>query len=328
MKVLVTGATGFMGARLCEALAGRGHEVRALVLPGEDYSHVEDFIFDAREGDITDAATLAGVADGMDLVYHLAARVLDYGSRDEFYKPILEGTRNMLEACADRAGRFVFVSSICACGTGRHMKGMNEDDPCVETGVFYGDAKLAAEKLVKNYEGRFGNGWVIVRPSNVIGPRSVWVAELGSVIKDGLFTCFDRGRWSASLIYIDNLVDGLILCGTREEAANRTYFFRDDWNVTWKQYLDDLAAMFDKRIWLSLPFGLAWFLGGLSERVSRLSGGRPMITRHAVGLMGRDCDVDTKRARTELGWQTRVSYPEAMKEIKEWVEHNMAKGED
>jgi len=324
MKVLVTGATGFMGARLCKALAERGDEIRALVFPGEDYSHISEYICETREGDITDPSTLDGVADGVEVVYHLAARVVDHGSYEDFYKPILDGTRNMLKVSADKAGRFVFVSSFCACGTGLHMKGMTEDDPCKKTGIFYGDAKLEAEKAVKSYEGRFTDGFVIVRPSNVLGPGSVWVTELGSVIRDGFFTYFDGGRYSASLIYIGNLVDGLILCGTKPEVANQTYFFRDSWDVTWKQYIDDLAAMFSKKIWLSLPFGLAWFLGGISDKLARFFDRRPPITRHSVGLMGRDCDVDATKAGTELGWKTRVSYEESIKEIEGWVKENMA----
>lgn len=323
MKVLITGATGFVGARLAEALAERGDEIRALVFPGEDYSHVASYLKEVPKGDITDPSTLSGVADGMDVVYHLAARVLDYGIREQFYSVIVDGTRNMLGVSAGRAGRFVYVSSIAACGIGRHMKGMKEADRCEKTGVFYGDAKLEAEEAVKLYAGRFANGFVIVRPANVIGPRSVWVAELGSVIRDGFFGYVDGGRYSASLVCIDNLVDGLVLCGTKREAANKTYFFRDDYDVTWKQYLDQLAAMFGKKIRLSLPFGLAWFLGGGSDKAVRLFRRRPPITRQAVGLMGRDCDVDSTKARTDLGWKTRVSYEEAMKDIEAWVKRTL-----
>jgi nucleoside-diphosphate-sugar epimerase len=203
------------------------------------------------------------------------------------------------------------------------MKGLKESDPCIKTGVFYGDAKLEAEGLVKKTADRFQEGIVIVRPANVTGPRSVWVAELGRMIRDNLFSYFDSGRYSASLVGIDNLVDGLILCGTRVEAAGQTYFFRDDWDVTWKEYLDDLAAMFDKKIWLSLPFSLAWALGYVSEKISQPLRIRPMITRHAVGLMGRDNDVDTSKARTELGWETKASYEEAMKQIERWVKEEM-----
>jgi len=323
LKVLVTGATGFMGKVLCKALHARGDEVRALILPGEDYSPIAGHIKEAAEGDITDPASLADLAEGIDVVYHLAARVVDYGSYRDFYGTILNGTRNVLDACAGKADRFVYVSSICACGTGRHMRGMRESDNCKKTGVYYGDAKLEAEQTVKKYATRFPGGYVIVRPANVVGPGSVWVSELGAMIRDKLFAYFDGGRYNASLIYIDNLVDGLVLCGCKEQAAGQTYFFRDDWDITWKQYIDDLAALLGRKIWLSLPFPASWTLGYVSETISRPFKTRPMITRHAAGLMGRDNEVSNAKAKEELGWATKVTYEEAMKEIKAWVKENM-----
>jgi len=323
VKSLVTGATGFIGAKLVHALAEKGDEIRVLAFPGEDCSHIREYVHEIKEGDITRPETLIGLGDGMDAVYHLAARVLDYGTREQFYGPILGGTRNMVEACADRADRFVFVSSICACGTGRHMKGMTEKDLCKRTGVFYGDAKLEAEEIVKSYSSRFPNGYVIVRPSNVTGPGSVFVAELGRRFQESSVPLLDQGKYSASLLYIDNLVDGLLLVGRREEASCQTFFFRDDWQVTWKEYLTDVSAMLGKKPRGSLPFSLAWALGFLSEKITQPLGLRPVLTRHSVGLMGRDNDVDITKARAELGWETRITYEQAMNEIRAWVEENM-----
>jgi len=323
MKVLITGATGFIGTKLVRALAEKGDEIRALVFPGEDSSGIQEYAAEIREGDITRPQTLAGLGDSIDLVYHLAARVLDYGTREQFYEPILAGTKNMLEVCDDRVERFVFASSICACGTGRHMKGMTEKDPCRRTGIFYGDAKLEAEDAVKSYASRFPKGYVIVRPANVIGPGSVWVAELGRMFQEKLVPLIEQGRYSASLVYIDNLVDGLVLAGTSQRASCQTYFFRDDWEVTWKAYLTDLSAMVGKKPGFSLPYRLAWALGFLAEAISLPLGMRPSITRHAVGLMGRDNDVDSTKARAELGWETRITYEQAKKEIRAWVEQNM-----
>jgi len=149
------------------------------------------------------------------------------------------------------------------------------------------------------------------------------VAELGRMFLEKSVPLIDRGRYSASLVYIANLVDGLVLAGRSEAASSQTYFFRDDWEVTWKAYLTDLAAMVGKKPGFSLPFRLAWALGYLSETISLPLGLRPLITRHAVGLMGRDNDVDSAKARTELGWETRITYELAKKEIRTWVAENM-----
>jgi nucleoside-diphosphate-sugar epimerase len=68
----------------------------------------------------------------------------------------------------------------------------------------------------------------------------------------------DKGRYSASLVYVDNLVDGIIMAGTRDEAAGRTYHFCDDWQVSWKRYLTDLSAFLGKSPKGHIPFHLAW----------------------------------------------------------------------
>ena len=224
-----------------------------------------------------------------------------------------------MQALEGRTGRFVHVSSIAACGLGRHLKGVKESDPTRKSGVPYNDAKADAEKYVSGRADRFPGGVVIARPANVIGPRSAWVDEILRQFKKGPLPLLDHGRYSASLVYVDNLVDGLILAGTRPEAAGSIYHFRDDWQVDWKRYLTDLSAMIGKKPGFSLPFSAAWPLGAVFETLLTPLGLRPPLTRLAAGVMGRDNDVDSTRAGTELGWKTTVSYTDAMAEIGEYV---------
>jgi len=324
-KALVTGATGFIGSSLCRQLKNQGWEIRALILKGESFDHISDDVSEFVTGDITKPETLNSVGDDMDVVFHLAARVLDYGSKKQFYEPIYNGTQNMLKACADRSLRFLFVSSMAACGLGRHLKGVKESDPTKKSGIPYNDAKADAEKLVKTYQDRFKNGCVIIRPSNVIGPKSAWVDELGKQFLKSVVPLIDKGQYSASLIYVDNLVDGIIKAGTADSASGRTYQLRDDWEVTWKQYLTDLSALFGKKPLGSVPYFVAWKLGAIAESILTPIGIRPPVTRLAIAIMGRDNDVDTTKAQQELGWRTKISYDEAMAQIGEWVCDNLLK---
>jgi nucleoside-diphosphate-sugar epimerase len=323
MYALVTGATGFIGSRLCRELKTKGWDIRALVLPGEDTRHIDGFISELKTGNITKPDTLIGIGDGMDVVFHLAARVLDYGSKKQFYDPIYDGTHNMLNACKSHAKRFVFASSIAACGLGRHLKGVKESDPTQKSGIPYNDAKNDAEVLVKSYQDKFLKGCVIVRPANVIGSKSAWVDELGRQFLKTVIPLFDGGQHSASLIFVDNLVDGIILAGTTDKASGQIYQFRDDWDVTWKRYLTDLSAMLDKKPFGSVPYSVAWFMGAITEKILTPIGIRPPITRLAAAIMGRNNDVDNTKAKKELGWKTRVSYEDAMKEIREYVLKNL-----
>jgi nucleoside-diphosphate-sugar epimerase len=323
MHALVTGATGFIGCRLCRELNKKGWKIRALVLPGESTGHIAQFVSEIKHGNITEPETLAGIGDGMDVVFHLAARVLDYGSKQQFYDPILNGTRNMLEACHEGAHRFVFISSIAACGLGRHLKGVKESDPAQKSGIPYNDAKTDAEVLVQSDQEKFPNGCVIVRPANVIGPRSAWVDELGRQFLKSFVPLIDGGRHSASLIFADNLVDGIILAGAADKASGQIYQFRDDWDVTWKQYLTDLSAMLGKKPAGSVPYAIAWWMGVVFERLLTPLGVRPPATRLAAAIMGRNNDVDNSKAKRDLGWKTRISYDEAMEEIREYVVNHL-----
>ncbi|MBC2714733.1 MAG: NAD(P)-dependent oxidoreductase [Desulfobacteraceae bacterium] len=322
-KALVTGATGFIGSRLCRELKKENWEIRALALEGENCDHISDDVSEIVTGDITRRQTLDGIGDGMDVVFHLAARVLDYGSKKQFYAPIYDGTQNMLQACANQASRFLFVSSIAACGLGKHLKGFTETDIPKKSGIPYNDAKNDAEKRVRSYQGQFKNGCVIVRPSNVIGPRSAWVDELGKQFLKSVVPLIDKGQYSASLIYVDNLVNGILLAGETDAASGQTYQFRDDWDVTWKQYLTDLSALVGKKPMGSVPYSVAWAIATVAEKLTTPLGIRPPATRLAAAVMGRDNDVDTSKAQKELGWQTKISYPEAMDQIGTWVRDNL-----
>lgn len=323
MLALVTGATGFIGGRLCRELAARGVDVRALVLPGEGVDHIESFITEIARGNITSPLSLRGSADDVDIVFHLAARVVDWGTREDFYSSILDGTKNLLEECTGRTSRYVQVSSIAACGLGEHMTGRKEDEATNKSGVPYNDAKADAEKLVMSYHGRSGLSCTIVRPANVTGAGSVWVKDVLERFKKGPVPLIDGGQNSASLIHVDNLVDGIIRAGTMDVASGRIYHLRDDWEVTWNQYLTDLSAMIGKKPSFNISFNLAWTLGRYLEKICTPLGIRPPVTRLAAGVMGRDLDVDASRAREELGWSTRVSYEEAMVEIREYVLNNL-----
>ncbi|MEW6443230.1 MAG: NAD-dependent epimerase/dehydratase family protein [bacterium] len=324
-KALVTGARGFIGGFLLKRLLAEGYEVTALATTEPNTQYLRDMGIQVRVGDLTRPESIRGMCQGADVVFHLAARVTYWGTRKQFYDAIFEATRNLLEESAGKVGRFVYVSSFCAGGPGgggKHYRGHKEDDPEFPTGVFYGDAKLETEKMVYGYHRDGKVAATVVRPANVIGPGSVWVdGILETMRKMPRFPIVDGGRYSASLVDVDNLVDGILLASRSEAAPGRTYHLRDDYDVTWMRYFTDLARTAGVRLRaLPLPFRAAWSLGLVSDRVLAPLGIDTHISRQIVGLIGRDNDVDTSRARQELGWRTRVPYEEAMKAVAAWLE--------
>ncbi|HQP30358.1 MAG TPA: NAD-dependent epimerase/dehydratase family protein [Deltaproteobacteria bacterium] len=319
MRSLVTGATGFIGGVLARGLQGRGHAVRVLAFSGEDTAPLEELGMEVRRGDLTDRRSLRGLADGVDTVYHVAGRVIDWGTRQQFYGAIYDATHNLVQESLGKASRFVYISSIAALGFGRHLKGLKESDPAVKCGIPYCDAKLDTEQLVMAAHLSGTIDASIIRPSNVIGPGSVWVREIVDKMLSMPVPLIDGGRYSASLISVNNLVDGIMLAGTLDIAKGKVYHLRDDWDITWKQYLSDLGNLVGKRPAFSVPYPVARAAAWACDMVCTPLGIRPPGSRLSIDVTGRDMDVDNTLAKRELGWRTKVSYTEAMDDIAAWV---------
>ena len=324
MNALVTGATGFIGSHLVKELVREKHSVRALVLPGEDVSALEAQGVTVWRGDLSKRESLRGICNGIDVVFHLAARVTDWGTKKQFYDAIYTATKNLIEEASGNAARFVYISSIAALGCNRHLKGVKETDQPQKSGIPYNDAKLDTEKLVKSCHDSGRIACTIVRPANVTGPGSVWVRDVLDKMK-GFLPIVGGGANSSSFVYIDNLVDGIILAGTKDIAKGNIYHFRDDWNASWKQYLNDLGSFIGKKPSGSIPFRLALAIAWVCDMVCTPLRLRPPLSRFGVYIMGRDYDVDTALTRKQLGWKTRVPYEEAMKRIGEWVKEVYSK---
>ncbi len=326
MNALVTGATGFIGSVLSRALVDQGHQVRALALPGENTVNQEKLGIEVRRGDLTNPESLRGICENMDTVFHLAGRVTDWGKRELFYRAILDATENLLQEASGRAKRFIYISSIAAIGLGRHMKGIRETDPIFKSGIPYNDAKSDAEKLVMTYHDAGRIACTIIRPANVTGPGSVWVRDILDKLRSMPLPVIDHGRYSSSLIFVDNLVDGIILAGTTDRARGKTYHLRDDWDVTWKRYITDIGSLIGKKPLGNVPYPVANLLGRMCDAVCTPLGVRPPLTRMAADITGRDNDVDNSLAKRDLGWSTRVSYQEALQRIGVWVMDRYLKG--
>ncbi len=272
------------------------------------------------QADICQEDALKDITKGCDVVVHTAARVIDHGSKKDFYNAHYHATDFLLkDAFHNKVKHFIYVSSVgVASGINRNKIIPDETIPLVRTGVHYDDAKIDTERLVKDFCKIHNLFYTIVRPSAVIGKGSVWVHEpLKRIDTPVGLKLIDDGKHPACLIDAENLANGLFLCITKEVAHNQTYFFTDDWDISWKQYLTDLAAMKNKKVGSSIPFRIAYTAASIAETVFPLLGKQPPLAKKSVKATGTNRTVSTQKARNELGWTSKVSYEESMRRIKE-----------
>jgi nucleoside-diphosphate-sugar epimerase len=166
------------------------------------------------------------------------------------------GTKNVLEAAvAQNVGRFVFISSITVHGS-RLPEHVDENTPFVKTGRGYSDSKVEAEELIRNYRENYRLPVVIIRPTYVWGPRSGQFT-IGPVLsmKNGTLRLIDDGIAPCPAVYVDNLVDALLLAGANQDAAGETFIITDGQETTWRNLISAYAKMIGTGIPASVSSG-------------------------------------------------------------------------
>ena len=219
MKTLVTGATGFVGSHLAEALRRRGDEVTALARSASKAAALEPLGVRVVPGDLHDRAALQRAVEGQDVVYHVAGVVAARGEAD-FLAANRDGTRHVVEA-AERAGvgRLVLVSSMAAAGPTVRGHPLRGDEPPRPV-TAYGRSKLAAEGVVTASR----LPWTIVRPPMVYGPRDQEVLKVFRLARLGLAPVLGDGTQELSAVHGADLADALVAAGTTGAAAGRIYY--------------------------------------------------------------------------------------------------------
>jgi nucleoside-diphosphate-sugar epimerase len=219
MKALVTGATGFVGSHLTEALRRRGDEVTVLARSPAKAAALAPLGVTVVVGDLADAAALAAASRGQDVVYHVAGAVAAR-SEAEFLAANRDGSRLLADA-ALQAGvrRFLLVSSMAAAGPtikGRPLRGDEAPRPVTA----YGRSKLAAEQAVT----ASGLDWTIVRPPMVYGPRDHEVLKVFRLARLGLAPVLGDGSQELTAVHAADLADALIAIGTHPATVRRMYY--------------------------------------------------------------------------------------------------------
>ena len=321
MRVLVTGVTGFTGGHLARSLARRGNQVRGLVRPASRgrAEPLAEAGVEIALGDLTDAGSLPPACTGIDVVYHIAATYRTAGQRDAAYRAVnAEGTRALLGA-ARRAGVARFVHCSTGGVHGHVARPPADEDAPLAPGDVYQRSKLEGERLARA-AGENGELEVVVaRPIGIYGPGDTRFLKLFRGIARRRFPMLGSGRVFYHLTYIDDLVEGLRLCGETPDAAGRTYLLGGPRYTTLEELVRTVAAELGvpPPRW-RIPVWPVWLAGALCEAVCVPLGIEPPLYRRRVDFFTKSRAFDTTRARCELGYAPAVDLVEGIRRTAAW----------
>jgi nucleoside-diphosphate-sugar epimerase len=321
--VLVTGGTGFTGGHLCERLVKEGYHVRALVREPEKAQDLQGWGVEIVPGDVRDPQSLQAAVQGVDTVYHIAALFRQgNASRRELWEVNAQGTENMLEAAA-RAGvrRFIHCSTIGVHGDVKDSP-VNEDAP-YSPGDEYQETKLEGELIAQRYvkEGRLPV--TIFRPAGIYGPRDLRFLKLVKSIQQGTFAMIGSGKTLFHPVYIDDLVDGILLCAEKDQAVGKVYILGGSEIVSLNELVNVIASVLGVRPpFLRVPFTPVYAVSYLCELVCAPLGIDPPLYRRRTAFFHKSRAFDISRAVKELGFKPEVTLREGLECTVQWYEQN------
>jgi nucleoside-diphosphate-sugar epimerase len=314
--IFVTGASGFIGGALVESLVADGHTVRALARSDSSAAAVEALGAEPVRGDLDHAGSIEAGAAGCSVAYHAAALPTEWGKREDFERANVLGTANALAGCrAAGVGRFVHVGTEAACFAMQPLIQIDETAPLrPDSPVMYSATKAEAEQLVVAANGD-GFETVVVRPRLVWGPGDATVLPgLAEAVKAGRFTWVGGGKHLTSTAHIENVVLGLRLAADKGRPGE-AYFITDGEPVVFRDFITRLLATRgvtppDR----NLPAGIARAAATVSETLWRALPlpGVPPVTRIAYFLTANEVTIDISKARSELGYEPRVTVEQGL----------------
>ena len=307
MRILVTGASGFVGTALCRELLARGHTVRAAVRRLVPPSAVPSRLHQILVPDIAAEFDRRALVDGVGTVVHLAAIAhrsnLDDG---EMRRVNCDAAVRLAEAAAGSVRRFIFLSSVKVHGEDSGSGTYAEDD-ALDPQDSYGRSKLEAERALTETAARMGIELVIVRPPLVYGPgvKANFLRLLGWV-DSGLPLPFASVRNRRSLIYVGNLVDALARLA-EHPAARGPFLVSDDESVSTPELVSRIASVLGRSARL-LPAPLAFL------RMAGMIAGRRDEIRRLTGNLA----IDSLRARRLLDWRPPYTLDAGLAQTARW----------
>ena len=297
--------------------------MRALVRDRERCVELDHRGVELAAGDLRDPESLGRATEGVDIVYHIAAVYRQANiSRKEMWDTNVVGTRNLLNAAVE-AGvrRFVHCSTIGVHG-GIKNPPANEET-AYGPGDEYQESKTEGERVVRQYMADRRLPVVVFRPAGIYGPGDSRFLKLFRAIKHGRFVMLGSGRITYHLVYIDDLIDGILLCGTEEKSIGEVFILGGKAPVTLNELVLTIAQTLGARPpKLRFPVAPVYAAGLLCEFICKPFGINPPLYRRRVDFFRKNRAFDISKAKTALGFEPRTDLKTGIALTAEWYRSN------
>ena len=303
-------------------LQSLGGDVRVLAIAEEDTSWLQERNVEVFRGDVRDPKTLLEPIRGVDTVFHLAGLMGVWRPMADYRAVNVQGTVNVaLAALGAGVRRMVHVSSWTVYGMGLRSPA-REDAPLRPFAEPYSVTKVESEAVIRRLVASRGLQAIIVRPDTFYGPGDrVHFERMADRLKNGTALVIGSGRNVLPFMYVSDVARGLVLASQATRAVGQVYNIAGDRPITQEQMLRAIADAIGARpARLHVPYLLMFAGASAAEGASALLMPRrkPPVTRLAVNIFGTSNPHDAEKARTELGFQPKVSLEEGVRLTAEW----------
>lgn len=319
--ILITGGLGFLGSHLSSRLAASGETVRILARPSRQVGAETPPHHQIAWGDIRDPKAVARAVQGTEVVFHLVSNFRKGGSDEkEAHAVNVEGTRNVLAACS-RHG----VRQLVHCSTiGVH--GSVLEIPATEETPFnpldlYQETKLQAEQEVWRHHRETGLPVTVVRPISMLGPGDRRMLKLFRMIQKGRFVMVGDGEALFQPAYIDDVVDGFLLCLRNDKAVGEAFIVGGEEYVPLRELVGLIAAELGVAPprW-RVPLRPVLALADLCEKLCVPLGVEPPLHRRRVSFFQNQRAFSIAKARRLLGFQPRMPLRDSLRATIQWYQ--------
>lgn len=325
-RVLVTGSSGFIGSHLVEALRAAGCQVVCFVRSQSAPGYVEDSAIKRYVVDYSKPETLIdspGLRD-VNLVFH-AAGVTKRTTREQFLQGNVEPTKNLLEAIRVQEiplSRFVFISSQAVVGPSASAGDFKDEKAQPRPIEYYGESKMLAEQVIQEYGANIP--YTIIRPSSVYGPRDIDFLNIFRQISRG-FNIYAANRQKLiSIIYVRDLVRGILQAAQARTAINRVYHLCDDLPVSWQELQESIVRLIGRRVvTISIPSILLRLAGRCGDLYSQVTGKFSLVNSQKIRLaLPAYWLIDNGRAKQDFRFRCDTPLEDGLRETLEWYRAN------